>query len=95
MLLTPCERACAAAVPEEVVLPSVALQMISIGEESGKLDRMLLRVAVMLEQQIQASIDRFMSALTPVLTVSIALLVGILIMPVMNAVLSINDLAAR
>jgi general secretion pathway protein F len=83
------------ALRKEAVLPAVALQMISVGEESGKLDRMLLRVAVMLEQQIQAGIDRFMSALTPVLTVSIALLVGILIMPVMNAVLSINDMAGR
>ena len=35
------------------------------------------------------------AALTPALTVGIALMVGALIMPVMNAVLSINDLAAR
>jgi general secretion pathway protein F len=83
------------ALRKETVLPAIALQMISVGEEAGKLDRMLMRVAIMLERQIQSSIDRFMSALTPVLTVSIALMVGALIMPVMNAVLSINDLAAR
>lgn len=83
------------ALRKETVLPAIALQMISVGEEAGKLDRMLTRVAIMLERQIQNSIDRFMSALTPVLTVGIALMVGALIMPVMNAVLSINDLAAR
>lgn len=83
------------ALRNEAVLPAIALQMISVGEEAGKLDRMLTRVAIMLERQIQSSIDRFMSALTPVLTVGIALMVGALIMPVMNAVLSINDLAAR
>jgi general secretion pathway protein F len=83
------------ALREETVLPAIALQMISVGEEAGKLDRMLTRVAVMLERQVQSSIDRFMSALTPALTVGIALMVGALIMPVMNAVLSINDLAAR
>jgi general secretion pathway protein F len=79
----------------ETVLPANALQMIAVGEEAGKLDRMLTRVAIMLERQIQSSIDRFMSALTPVLTVGIALIVGALIMPVMNAVLSMSDLAAR
>lgn len=79
----------------EAVLPAIALQMISVGEEAGKLDRMLTRVGIMLERQIQSSIDRFMSALTPALTVGIALMVGAMIMPVMNAVLSINDLAAR
>jgi type II secretory pathway component PulF len=83
------------ALRSEVTLPAIALQMISVGEEAGKLDRMLVRVALMLERQIQASIDRFMAALTPALTVGIALMVGAMIMPVMNAVLSINDLAAR
>ena len=79
----------------EAVLPAIALQMISIGEEAGKLDRMLIRVALMLERQSQSSIDRFMAALTPALTVGIALMVGALIMPVMNAVLSINDMVTR
>jgi general secretion pathway protein F len=83
------------ALRNEAVLPAIALQMISVGEEAGKLSAMLTRVALMLERQIQSSIDRFMSALTPVLTVAIALLVGALVMPVMNAVLSINDLAGR
>jgi general secretion pathway protein F len=83
------------ALRKETVLPAIALQMISVGEEAGKLDRMLTRVAIMLERQIQSSIDRFMSALTPALTVGIALMVGALIIPVMNAVLSLNDLAAR
>lgn len=83
------------ALRQETVLPAMALQMISVGEEAGKLDRMLLRVATMLERQVQTSIDRFMSALTPALTVGVALMVGALIMPVMNAVLSINDLAGR
>jgi len=79
----------------EAVLPAVALQMIAVGEEAGQLDRMLTHVATMLESEMQNRIDRFMSALTPALTVGIAVLVGVLIMPVMNAVLSINDLAAR
>jgi general secretion pathway protein F len=83
------------ALRKETVLPAIALQMISVGEEAGKLDRMLTRVAIMLERQIQSSIDRFMSMLTPALTVGIALMVGALIMPVMNAVLSMSDMAAR
>ena len=83
------------ALREEAVLPAVALQMIAVGEEAGKLDRMLTHVASLLESEMQSRIDRFMSALMPALTVGIAVLVGVLIMPVMNAVLSINDLAAR
>jgi general secretion pathway protein F len=76
-------------------LPPVALRMISVGEEAGKLDRMLLRVAAMFEQQTQRTMDRLMTILTPALTLTIALLVGSLILTVMNAILSINELAYR
>jgi general secretion pathway protein F len=81
------------ALAREAVLPSLALRMISVGEEVGKLDQMLKRVAVTFEQQTQRSIERFMTMLTPALTVAIAGLVGGLIMTVVNAILSINELA--
>ena len=83
------------ALRDQTMLPAIALRMISVGEEAGKLDRILMRVALMFEQQTQRSIDRFMAMFTPMLTVTIALVVGGLILPVMNAVLSINDVAMR
>jgi general secretion pathway protein F len=76
-------------------LPPMALRMISVGEEARKLDRMLWRVAVTLEQQTQHSVDRFMSALTPLLTIVIASLVGGLIMAVMGAISNISELVVR
>jgi general secretion pathway protein F len=76
-------------------LPPVATQMITIGEETAQLGDMLLRVAAMFERQTQRSIERAMGLMTPVLTIAIAGVVGGLIMTVMDAVLSINDLAAK
>ncbi len=76
-------------------LPPVALQMVSIGEEAGKLDGMLLRVAGMFEKQTQRNIERVVGLLTPALTVVIAVVVGGLIMTVMNAVLGINEMATK
>jgi general secretion pathway protein F len=80
------------ALSAETILPPFALRIISIGEEAGKLDRMLIRLAAMFEQQTQHSIQRFMSLLTPVLTVSIAILIGGMIMTVVSAILGINDI---
>lgn len=76
-------------------LPPMALRMIAVGEEARKLDRMLLRVAMTLEQQTEHTIDRFMAALTPLVTVMIASLVGGLIMTVMGAISNISELVAR
>jgi general secretion pathway protein F len=69
--------------------------MIAIGEEAGRLDQMLLTTATTFEQQTQRTIDRFMTLLTPLLTSGIAIIVGSLILTVMNAIFSINDMAAR
>ena len=76
-------------------IPRVVPQMISLGEETGKLDTMLLRVATMYEKQTQRSIERVMGLVTPMLTILIALVVGGLIMTVMDAVLGINEMATK
>jgi general secretion pathway protein F len=83
------------ALSETTCLPSVALRMMAIGEEAGKLDHMLLKIAAIFEQGTQRRVDRLMTLLTPVITAAIAVLVGSLILTVMNAILSINDMAVR
>jgi len=76
-------------------VPPLALRMVAVGEETGRLDQMLLRIATVLEQQSQRRIERLMTLLTPTLTIAIAALVGMLIFTVMNAFLSVNELAVR
>jgi general secretion pathway protein F len=83
------------ALQSQAVLPSIAVRMISVGEEAGKLEQMLLRVAVMFEMQAQRSIERFMTILTPLLTIGIAILVGSLISAVMGAILNLSSLAVQ
>jgi general secretion pathway protein F len=82
------------ALRSDETFPPVVLRMISVGEETAKLDKMLLRAAVMFEDRTQRSVDNLMSLLTPALTLLIAGLVGGLVLTVMSAILSINELAA-
>lgn len=77
------------------LLPPAALQLIAVGEQSGQLARMLIRVASTLDGELQRRIEQMVSLLTPVLTLAIGGAVGALIMQVMSAVLSINNLAIR
>lgn len=77
------------------LLPPIAVRMIAVGERAGRLDEVLLRVAVMFETETRRRVDRLMSVLSPVLTIAISGVVGGLIFTVMNAIISINDLAAQ
>jgi general secretion pathway protein F len=75
--------------------PSAAAQMVAIGEETGQSAAMLLRLAALYERDTHAAIERVMGLLTPMLTIGIAGVVGALILTVMDAVLSINDMALK
>jgi general secretion pathway protein F len=71
----------------------VALRLIAVGEKTGQLDAMLLRVAEIFEAALQRQLDRITAMITPLLTLCIGALVGGLIVSVMSALLGINELA--
>ena len=72
--------------------PRMALQMISVGEETGRLDTMLLKVSDTYDMEVRNTIDRLLSIFTPVVTLFLALLIGTIVLSVLVAILSINDL---
>ncbi len=71
----------------------LSLRLIAVGEQTGQLDGMLMRVATIFETALQRQLGRLMTLLTPLLTLLIGGLVGGLILSVMSAILSVNDLA--
>ena len=71
----------------------LSLRLMIVGEQTGQLDTMLSRIATIYEVAMQRQLARLMGLLTPVLTLLIGGLVGGLILSVMNAILSVNDLA--
>jgi general secretion pathway protein F len=72
--------------------PRLALQMISVGEETGQLDTMLMKVSDTYDIEVRNTIDRLLSIFTPVVTLLLAVLIGTIVLSVLVAILSINDL---
>jgi len=77
------------------VLSPMALRLIAIGEETGRLDKMLTHVARIAEAELQRRLELMMSLLTPLLTLLIGLGVGGLIYSVMTTILRVNDMAIK
>ncbi len=61
------------------VFPSMALQMTSIGEESGALDAMLEKVALHYETEVDNAVDSLTSLMEPLIMSVLGVLVGGLI----------------
>ncbi len=74
--------------------PRLAIQMISVGEETGKLDEMLLKVSDTYDSEVRNTVDRLLSIFTPVVTLMLAVMIGTIVLSVLMAILSINDLVA-
>jgi len=72
--------------------PRLALQMISVGEETGQLDGMLMKVADTYDKEVKNTIDRLLAIFTPVVTMLLAAMIGTIVLSVLVAILSINDL---
>jgi general secretion pathway protein F len=74
--------------------PRLALQMVSVGEETGQLDTMLLKVADTYDREVRNTMDRLLSVFTPVVTLLMAIMIGTIVLSVLLAILGVNDLVA-
>lgn len=62
------------------VFPSLAIQMISIGEETGELDSMMMKVADFYEDEVEQTVKALTSIIEPAMMVLIAGMVGTILM---------------
>ncbi|WP_027159014.1 type II secretion system F family protein [Methylobacter luteus] len=81
------------ALMEKGVLPKMAMQMIKMGEETGRLEEMLLRVATIYDKQLRIAIQRMLALLEPALIITLGVMIAGIIVSILLAILSVNDLA--
>jgi general secretion pathway protein F len=75
------------------VFPAHAIQLARVGEETGRLEELLLEAATILEGESSTSLERLLTLLVPVLTIGMGLAIAALIGSVLVGLLSVNDLA--
>lgn len=73
------------------VFPPLAVQMIAVGEETGRLDDMLLKVADNYDKSVRNMIKRFVNLLEPAMILAMGLMVGFIVISMLMAVFSMNE----
>jgi general secretion pathway protein F len=73
--------------------PVLASHLLSVGEETGRLDAMFNRMAEIYENDTKTAIKRFTSLFEPMLILVMGVIIGALVLTMMLAVTSINDIA--
>jgi general secretion pathway protein F len=74
------------------VFPPLALQMVGVGEETGRLDDMLLVVSDHYDAEVSHAISRAMSLISPLVLVVMGAVVGFIVYAMISAVFSVNEI---
>ncbi|GJQ22298.1 MAG: type II secretion system F family protein [Planctomycetia bacterium] len=73
-------------------LPEIAVHLLKVGEETGNLDRMLLKVADNFDAEVEQRMKRLVTLVEPVLILLMGAVIGVVVISMLTAILSVNDL---
>lgn len=72
--------------------PPLAIQMIRVGEETGQLESMLLKVADTYDREVENAIQRLLTIMEPMMILGLGVLIAGIIISMLVAILGINEL---
>ena len=73
------------------LFPPMVIQMIAIGQESGALDPMLLKVADFYEDEVDTAVSSLTAALEPIMIIFLGGIVGFIVISVFMPIISITQ----
>lgn len=81
-----------AALDQGEVFPSLAIQMIQVGEQSGDLEKMLYKIADVFENEVESTIMRLTAYLEPVMILVMGGIVGFIVLSICLPIFEMNQL---
>jgi general secretion pathway protein F len=82
----------AAGLAEHTAFPALAVHMVRVGEETGRLEEMLLKVADTYEGEVRTELRRLIGLLEPAMILAMGVLVAFIVVAMLMAIFSINEI---
>jgi general secretion pathway protein F len=77
---------------EHAPFPSLAVHMVRVGEETGRLEEMLLKVAETFEADVRSDLKRVIGLLEPIIILAMGVVVAFIVVAMLLAIFSINEI---
>jgi len=74
------------------IFPPLAVHMVTVGEETGRLDEMLIKIADRFDSEVRTTVKRMLALLEPILILIMGIVVGFIVIAMLTAIFSINEL---
>lgn len=75
------------------VFPPFAVHLLEVGEETGRLDSMLLQIADAYDRELRVAVKRLLAFLEPAIILFMGLVIGVMVVSMLYSIFSINDVA--
>ncbi len=85
-------RSVSAQLAESGLFPALATHMVLVGEESGTLDEMLLKMAAIYDEEVETAVKRMLALLEPALILAMGIGVAFVVVSMLTAIFAANDL---
>jgi general secretion pathway protein F len=76
---------------ETRMFPALAVQLMTLGEQTGKLDAMLLELAAIYDREVRVATKRMVALVEPAVILAMGLVVGTIVISTLLAIVSINE----
>jgi len=76
---------------ETRMFPALAVQLMTLGEQTGKLDSMLLELAAIYDREVRVATKRMVALVEPAVILAMGLVVGTIVISTLLAIVSINE----
>ncbi|MCX8094544.1 MAG: type II secretion system F family protein [Candidatus Goldbacteria bacterium] len=76
------------------LFPAMVIQMVSVGEETGKLDEMLLRMSDFYDQEVDTAVESLMSMLEPLIMAFLGVVIGGIVIAMFIPMFSLGSLVS-
>ncbi len=80
---------------ESKVLPPMAVRMISVGEQTGELEKMLSKIADFYDEQVDAAVGSLISIIEPVIILFLGVVVGGIVLAIFLPIFKITEIIGR
>jgi len=74
------------------IFPGLAVHLVEVGEETGRLDKMLLQIADVYEKDVRTSVKALTAVFEPLIILVMGVLIGAVVLSILTAIFSINEI---
>lgn len=80
---------------ESNIFPPMVIQMIDVGEETGSIDGMLIKIADFYDTEVDNAVKGLTSMIEPLMIVMMGIIIGTIVIAMMLPMLSMGELASK